>query len=123
MSEQAFQSSFNFVDGEVATFSDELVVPLGVGDEGLPKGEKSEGYGVYIFMKDMPHSHNLRCYQISYQPSLWDSYTVQRQWGMVGSERQQFHTEHFRSARPALACIRRLVDCRLRRGYRLSYAA
>ncbi len=125
-----YQSSFDlFASGE-ATFSD---LPINIlpetfesspgEDVVLPKGEQTEGYSVYIFTKHFPDKKTSRCYYIVYQPTLWDNYTVQRQWGTVGSVKQQFYTEHFNNPRPALARIRRLIERSLRRGYRLSYAA
>ncbi len=124
--EQMYQSSFDLFSAEGTPFSSTPVSGLPeteIAAEVLPACEKPEGYAVYIFTKDLPDRQNSRCYYIVYQPSLWDHYTVQRQWGLVGSPRQQFYTEHFGSPRPALARIRRLIERRLRRGYRLSYAA
>jgi predicted DNA-binding WGR domain protein len=125
-----YQSSFDlFASGE-ATFSDlpinmlpETLAASPAEDDVLPKGEQTEGYSVYVFTKHFPDKKTSRCYYIVYQPTLWDNYTVQRQWGVVGSVRQQFYTEHFNNPRPALARIRRLIERSLRRGYRLSYAA
>lgn len=128
--EQVYQTSFDLFNlgtqGEV-TYSDCPVLEdansLEPGQGGVPSGDKAEGYAVYVFTKTIPERQTARQYYIVYQPTLWDEYTVQRQWGLVGSEKQQFYTEHFHSARPALALIRRLIERRLRRGYRLSYAA
>ena len=128
-----YQTSFDlFSPSPEQLFSEVALLPTDTSEEAeraeeagsnLPAGEQLEGYAVYIFTKDFPERQISRCYYIVYQPSLWDHYTVQRQWGLVGSPNQQFYTEHFRSPRSALARIRRLIDRRLRRGYRLSYAA
>lgn len=136
MSQQGpiFQSSFDLFAGDEATYNDLPVVLFPASEDsdsssldeqsnGLPKGEMTEGYAVYIFTKHCPEKKTARCYYIVYQPTLWDNFTVQRQWGVVGSTRQQFYTEHFNNSRPALARIRRLIERSLRRGYRLSYAA
>lgn len=129
MSQQGpiFQSSFDLFAGDEAIYNDLPVNFLSARDEeeddGLPKGERTEGYSIYLFTKHCPEKKTARCYYIVYQPTLWDNYTVQRQWGIVGSEKQQFYTEHFNNPRPALARIRRLIERSLRRGYRLSYAA
>ncbi|MDB5080178.1 MAG: hypothetical protein JWP00_2102 [Chloroflexi bacterium] len=130
MSQQGpiFQSSFDLFAGDEATYND---LPVNLTSDSsseedfscLPKGEQTEGYAVYVFTKHCPEKKTARCYYIVYQPTLWDNYTVQRQWGVVGSNRQQFYTEHFNNPRPALARIRRLIELSLRRGYRLSYAA
>ena len=125
--QQFYQSSFDLFSADATIFADVPITTelaaVGVDEEGLPPGQKTEGYGVYIFTKEIPERQSSRCYYIVYQPSLWDHYTVQRQWGLVGSPNQQFYTEHFRTPRPALARIRRLINRRLRRGYHLSYAA
>jgi predicted DNA-binding WGR domain protein len=136
MSQQGpiFQSSFDLFAGDEATYSDLPVILYPANEEtncsslneepnGLPKGEMTEGYAVYIFTKHCPEKKTARCYYIVYQPTLWDNFTVQRQWGVIGSSRQQFYTEHFNNSRPALARIRRLIERSYRRGYRLSYAA
>lgn len=80
---------------------------------------RAEGYAVYCFAKDNPEKNCFRRYIITYQPSLWDRYTVSRQWGRIGSERQQYRDEHFPGPYPALARIRRLISRRLKRGYQL----
>ncbi len=127
--ERVYQSSFDLFAPGAALFQAQPVPEAAAPEPeeetsaGLPRGDKPEGYSIYIFTKSIPDRQTTRAYYIVYQPSLWDEYTVQRQWGLVGSEHQQFHTEHFRSPRPALARIRHLVNRRLRRGYRLSYAA
>ena len=125
-----YQSSFDLFASDGAVFSDLAVdfMPEDLASaveesDVLPRGEQTEGYSVYIFTKHFPDKKTARSYYIVYQPTLWDSYTVQRQWGVVGSVKQQFYTEHFNNPRPALARIRRLIDRSLRRGYRLSYAA
>lgn len=125
-----YQSSFDFFASDGTIFND---LPVNVLPENpetwatesdvLPRGEQTEGYSVFIFTKHFPDKKTSRSYYIVYQPTLWDSYTVQRQWGIVGSVRQQFYTEHFNNPRPALARIRRLIERSLRRGYRLAYAA
>lgn len=124
-----YQTSFDLFAGDEATYNDLAVDLLSPetealeGDDSLPKGDQTEGYAVYVFTKHFPEKKTSRHYYIVYQPTLWDNYTVQRQWGVVGSEKQQFYTEHFNNPRPALARIRRLIERSLRRGYRLSYAA
>ncbi|HEX2914277.1 MAG TPA: hypothetical protein VH186_25990 [Chloroflexia bacterium] len=124
-----YQASFDLFAEGAATYTDYLVedlVPDEIpeeADSGVPRAEKLEGYAVYIFTKPTPYNKSPRCYYIYYQPSLWENFTVQRQWGLLGSDKQQFYTEHFRSSRPALARVRRLIQHRLRRGYKLHYAA
>ena len=123
-----FQTSFDLFAGEEATYNDLAVSFVSAENDdaegdGLPKGEQTEGYAVYVFTKHCAEKKTARCYYIVYQPTLWDNYTVQRQWGVVGSDKQQFYTEHFNNPRPALARIRHLIERSLRRGYRLSYAA
>ncbi len=122
---QYYQTNFDLFTGGEVSFSSQPVSAITEEptENSLPRGEKTEGYGIYIFTKPIPERQTSRCYYIVYQPSLWDQYTVQRQWGWLGSEKQQFYVEHFRSPRPALRRIRRLIDRRLRRGYRLSHAA
>ncbi len=125
--DQLFQTSFDLLAKNGAIYTDLAVDQLGSARlpeaDSLPPGEQTAGYAIYVFTKTGARRGAERCYYIVYQPSLWDHYTVQRQWGMAGSQRQQFYTEHFRSSRPALARIRRLIEHRLRSGYRLSYAA
>jgi hypothetical protein len=124
-----YQSSFDLFASEEATFSDLPInmlpgeADLSPDEDVLPKGEQTEGYSVYVFTKHLPDKKTSRCYYIVYQPTLWDNYTVQRQWGVAGSVKQQFYTEHSNNPRPALARIRRLIERSIRRGYRLSYAA
>lgn len=84
---------------------------------------RAEGYGVYSFAKDNPARNCFRRYIITYQPSLWDRYTVSRQWGRLGSERQLYRDEHFRSPRHASARVRGLIKRRLKRGYALTNIA
>ncbi len=132
MSQQGpiFQSSFDLFAGDEATYNELAVnlLPIIPGssledENSLPKGERTEGYSIYLFTKRCPEKKIARCYYIVYQPTLWDNFTVQRQWGVIGSDKQQCYTEHFNNPRPALARIRRLIERSLRRGYHLSYAA
>lgn len=81
---------------------------------------QADGYAVYFFAKDDPATNCFRRYVITYQPSLWDKYTVSRQWGRVGSARQQRRDRDFSGPRPALSHIQRLIQRRLKRGYRLT---
>lgn len=121
---QFYQLNFNLfaADGEI--FGEEAIqfIPEQPA-ENVPRGEHTEGYGNYLLIKEIPETGAIRRYFIAYQPSLWEKYTVQRQWGLVGSEKQQFCTRHFEHPSPALAHLRRLIRRRLRRGYKLAQAA
>lgn len=82
-----------------------------------------DAFACYGFAKDNPAKNCFRRYIITYQPSLWNDYTIFRQWGRIGSERLLSRTEHYIEATPAQKRVFRLIRRRLRRGYRLSFAA
>ena len=82
-----------------------------------------DAFACYGFAKDNPAKNCFRRYIITYQPSLWNDYTIFRQWGRIGSERLLSRTEHYVEATPAQKRVFRLIRRRLRRGYRLSFAA
>ncbi len=129
-----YQTSFDFFAGDSVAWNDEPV-HLGTNStteerpvEELDEVERwlqirAEGYGIYCFAKNTPEKNCFRRYIITYQPSLWDKYTVSRQWGRVGSERQLRIDAHFGSPRPAQELVRRLIKRRLKRGYHLASVA
>jgi predicted DNA-binding WGR domain protein len=80
-------------------------------------------FAYYCFAKDNPTQNCQHHYSITYQPSLWNDYTIFRQWGRSGSEHLFSRTEHYVQATPAQKRVQRLVRRRLRRGYHLSFAA
>lgn len=82
-----------------------------------------DAFAYYCFAKDNPTKNCSHRYFITYQRSLWDEYTVLRQWGRLGAERQFSRAEHYQQPTPAQKQVSRLIRRRLRRGYRLSYAA
>ncbi len=126
------QTSFDFARSGEITWSEENP-HLGTGEPDnflnyLPKYEQknliqAEGYAIYYLCKESPGNSSSRLYTISYQPSLWEKYTVSREWGSVGTERPRRHQAHFRSSRTALECIDRLIRRRLKHGYQLTSAA
>ncbi len=125
-----YQGSFDlFAGGEILSGEkishldcNELKPDAGMNRQGWEHNLQieAEGYSIFCFAKDNPEKNCFRRYIISYQPSLWDKYTVSRQWGRVGSDKQFHRDEHFRSPRPALARVQSLIKRRVKRGYRLT---
>jgi predicted DNA-binding WGR domain protein len=128
--EDFYQTSFDLFNQDYTEADQDYPVHLGTSDPVPLKSDiltelerrlkiLADGYAVYCFAKDTPEKNCFRRYTITYQPSLWDKYTVSRQWGRIGSEKFQRRDEHFPASHPALNRVRRLVSRRLRRGYQL----
>ncbi len=136
--DEGFQTSFDLFDlsgADTPTQTFHLVpapVPektrvlpnmVNVPSEVATRLSQPDAFACYGFAKDNPAKNCFRRYIITYQPSLWNDYTIFRQWGRVGSERLLSRTEHYVEATPAQKRVFRLIRRRLRRGYSLSFAA
>lgn len=134
MTSEVYQTSFDLFNGRVVGESSQAfhltpapTIPLkdriNLPAELVAHLAQPDAFAYYCFAKDNPDKNCSHRYFITYQRSLWDEYTVLRQWGRTGAERQFSRAEHYQQPTPAQKQVSRLIRRRLRRGYRLSYAA